>query len=154
MMEPEYLSPFIQGVEELVQTMLQTSCRVDASPGSEDADVSGVISMAGEINAQLALSFPKRTARRMVAQMLAIEESEVDEAILGDGVGEMANIVAGRAKARFGGGDAPLQLSLPSIIIGSHHDISFFRARDVTILRVQTEIGDFLLRVWFSASNN
>jgi chemotaxis protein CheX len=150
MMESEYISPFIQGVEELVHTMLQTGCRVDASPSLEDTDVSGVISMAGEINAQLALSFPKRTARRMVAQMLAIDENEVDESILGDGVGEMANIVAGRAKARFGGGAQPLQLSLPSIIIGSHHDISFFRAHDVTILRVQTEMGNFSLRIWFS----
>jgi chemotaxis protein CheX len=150
MMESEYLSPFIEGVEELVQTMLQTACHVDPSPSGEETDVSGVISLTGGVNAQVALSFTRRTAARMVAQMLAIDEDEVDESILGDGVGEMANIVAGRAKARLSGADRSFQLSLPSIIVGSHHDISFFRAHEVTTLGIHTEMGDFILRVWFS----
>jgi len=146
-METEYLKPFVDGVRELVSTMLQSTCDISVGEDSPSADVSGVISLSGETAVQLALSFPRETATKMVAQLLALEESEVDDAILGDGVGEMANIVAGMAKGRLPNNNERTQLSLPSVVVSQGHELSLFRATGVVHMRLTTDLGDFSLRV-------
>lgn len=147
-METEYLKPFVEGVRELVSTMLQSSCDICDSDEASCADVSGVISLSGETAVQVALSFPRETATRMVAQLLAMEPGEVDDAILGDGVGEMANIVAGMAKGRLPHHkDERTQLSLPSVVLADGHELSLFRATGVVHMRMTTDMGDFSLRV-------
>jgi CheY-specific phosphatase CheX len=83
----------------------------------------------------------------MVAQLLAIGEEDVDDSILGDGVGELANIVAGMAKTRLTHGSELLQLSLPSVVVSTGHQLSLFRAEGVIHQRMTSELGDFSLRV-------
>jgi chemotaxis protein CheX len=147
-METEYLKPFIDGVRELVSTMLQSSCELTAVDGVFCADVSGVVNLRGATQVQVALSFPRDTATRMVAQLLAVEPAEVDDAILGDGVGEMTNIVAGTAKSRISHLRGPIELSIPSVYVSAAHELSLFRADGVVHLRMTTDLGDFSLRVY------
>lgn len=146
-METEYLNPFVEGVRELVSTMLQSSCDICDSDDPLRADVSGVISLSGETAVQVALSFPRETATKMVAQLLAMEPAEVDDAILGDGVGEMANIVAGMAKGRLPNSSERTQLSLPSVVLAEGHELSLFRAVGVVHMRLTTDMGKFSLRI-------
>jgi chemotaxis protein CheX len=151
-METEYLKPFVEGVTELVSTMLQSACSIAPNEGPQSADVSGIISLTGHLPVQVALSFPRTTATKMVAQLLAMDESEVDDAILGDGVGEMANIVAGMAKSRLSSEDSPLRLSLPSVIVSSGHVLPFIDHTEVAHLHLISDLGEFSLRVCPSAA--
>lgn len=148
-METEYLKPFVEGIQELVSTMLQSSCDVENAIQDARADVSGIISLNGVTEGQVALSFPRDTATRMVAQLLAVDEAEVDDTILGDGVGELANIVAGMAKGRLPNADNRVKLSLPSVVVAEKHELSLFNADGVIHLRMVTTYGEFSLRVWF-----
>jgi chemotaxis protein CheX len=146
-METEYLRPFVDGVTELVSTMLQSHCCVAPSNEPLHADVSGIIHLQGNAPVKFALSFPRTTATKMVAQLLALDEAEVDDAILGDGIGEMANIVAGVAKSRLSNEDCPLRLSLPSVIVASGHVLPFVEQPEVAHLRLVSDLGEFSLRV-------
>jgi CheY-specific phosphatase CheX len=83
----------------------------------------------------------------MVAQLLAMDEAEVDDGILGDGVGEMANIVAGMAKSRLSTETQRLQLSLPSVVVSTDHDLSIFHTAGAAHLQLATDYGEFSLRV-------
>jgi chemotaxis protein CheX len=144
-----HLKPFVEGVQELVSSMLQCSCDV-ADPSDEtNADFTGVICLEGATKGQVALSFSRATATRMVAQLLSMDEVEVDDDILGDGVGELANIVAGMAKGRFSDNIDHFTLSLPSVVVSEDHRLSLFTADGVIHRRVVTNLGDFSLRVWF-----
>lgn len=134
--------------------MLQSSCDICDSDDALRADVSGVISLSGETAVQVALSFPRETATKMVAQLLAMEPCEVDDAILGDGVGEMANIVAGMAKGRLPHHhNERTQLSLPSVVLADGHELSLFRATGVVHMRMSTDMGKFSLRICATANH-
>ena len=62
-MEDNLLEPFIYGVKEMMSTMLDIECdplhEVDANLPTY---ISGIIHITGEINGQVALSFPAETA--------------------------------------------------------------------------------------------
>jgi chemotaxis protein CheX len=152
-METEYLKPFVEGAQELLSTMLQSPCDVVESADAMSVDVSGLISLDGSSVATLALSFSRDTAVRLVAQLLAVEEAEVDDAILGDGVGELANIVAGAAKSRLSHGNGQVKLSLPEVLFGNEHQLPRSSVHDSTQVRFATNYGDFLLYVWRKASH-
>lgn len=144
-----HLSPFVDGVTELVATMFQSQCEVDAAVQEDAADVSGVIDLIGATAGRFALSFPRATATRMVAQLLSLDEVDVDDEILGDGVGELANIVAGAAKSRFPDDSSRFKLSLPSVVLSERHAPPLRDASGVLYRRVTTDFGEFSLRVWF-----
>lgn len=148
-MQTEYVRPFIDGVQELVSTMLQGSCHVTDSTQVVSTDISSIISLDGETSGRVALSFPRETAARMVAQLLDMDQAEVDDEILGDGVGELANIVAGVAKGRLSSTAGRTKLSLPSVVFADDHRLDPFRAAEVVHLRMLTNYGEFSLRVWF-----
>ncbi|HEY5954994.1 MAG TPA: chemotaxis protein CheX [Polyangiaceae bacterium] len=150
-METEYLRPFVEGAQEFVSLMLQSSCNVVEAPHHANVDVSGVITLDGAKVARLALSFSRDTAVRMVAQLLAVDECDVDDAILGDGVGELANIVAGAAKGRLANIDRQVRLSLPEVVIGAAHELTMSQAREAAHVRLATAYGEFSLRVWHVA---
>jgi chemotaxis protein CheX len=147
-METEYLKPFVEGAQEFVSLMLQSPCDVVEASNHPKVDVSGVITLDGTTAARLALSFSRDTAIRMVAQLLAVEECEVDDAILGDGVGELANIVAGAAKGRMASTNHQIRLSLPEVVMGAASELAMCQAREAAHVRLATAYGEFSLRVW------
>jgi CheY-specific phosphatase CheX len=66
---------------------------------------------------------------------------------LGDGVGEMTNIVAGMAKSRIPHNSGSLVLSIPSVVVSKGHALSLFEDDGVAHLRLTSEFGDFSLHV-------
>lgn len=148
-MKSNHLAPFVEGVTELVSTMFQSPCHFTIPEEDATADVSGVIDLVGETNGRLALSFPRGTATRMVAHLLSLDETEVDDGILGDGVGELANIVAGVAKSRLASASSHFALSLPSIVLSESHRLPQFDVSGVLHRVVTTDLGEFSLRLWF-----
>jgi chemotaxis protein CheX len=149
-METQYLKPFVDGVTELLSTMLESSCDVTSIDSSLHADVSSTIRLDGVTSLQVALSFPRETATKMVAQLLALEPSDVDDGILGDGVGELTNIVAGLAKSRIPHDQGSLVLSLPSVVVSTDHELSLFRSDGAAHLRMSTLYGEFSMHVQLS----
>ncbi len=150
MTEIQSATPFVAGIEEFLSSMLQSSCEVWEGDCPEPPRVSSLISLAGDLRADLVLSFPQQTATRIVAQMLAIEEHELDDEMLGDGVGEIANIVAGRAKALLVPGERPYAVSLPSVVHGPVEGPGFREAKPTIARRITTDLGEFSLAVWVS----
>lgn len=146
-METNNIAPFVEGIEEFVSTMLHSSCSVAVDNAATAADVSSVISLHGERSYQIVLSFPRSTAERVVAELLSMDQTDVDDSLLGDGIGEVANIIVGSAKRRLSSENRPLQISLPQVIVSAGHDLTLFHTANVVHIRMSTELGDFSLRV-------
>ncbi len=147
-MEQEFRTPFIDCTKEMLSTMVGASCEMSnpALPPIDDT-ISGTVSFFGENNGQITLSFPIDTARKVVSEMLGMEETELDEETLRDGVGEMANIVAGNVKAALSHTRFKLMLSLPQIRLGPEEvPAGVAPSRDYLCC----EFGEFSLIYWLA----
>ena len=147
-MEQEYRTPFVDSTKEMLSTMVGASCemKVSARPPIDNT-ISGTVSFVGENNGQITLSFPIDTARKVVSEMLGMEEAEMDEETLRDGVGEMANIVAGNVKAALSHTRFKLMLSLPKIQFGPEEVPP---GVDPSHDHLCCEFGDFFLTYWLN----
>jgi chemotaxis protein CheX len=149
-MEWKYCLPFVNGTEEMLRAMIGISCllREAVDEGLNDY-ICGTVFFCGETEGRLTMAFPKETARRIVSKMLGMEETEMDDETIFDGIGEMANIVAGNAKAALADSPYRFSLSLPTIRLGFE---SFPKGADKVDSLMHTELGDFRLMFCLSVS--
>ncbi len=145
-MDAVFKSPFIDGVTEMMSAMLGLPCD-QCGPEGIERDVSGIIGFAGQTAGQMTLSFPMETARQLVAEMLGMDTEEIDEELLKDGVGEMANIVAGNAKARLQDTSFHFQMGLPSIVVGRNHSVDLFKGAESETVMFATDFGLFEMHI-------
>ena len=68
------------------------------------------------------ISLSKEVALKAASTMLMAEMTEVNADVV-DAVGELANMVAGAAKAEIE--EYQLSISLPSVITGDRHEVRF-----------------------------
>ena len=82
-------------------------------------EITGVIGLTGGLTGSCVISFPMDLARFIVARFLREAEASVTEAMIADGIGEVANMVAGGAKSHFAAGGLRFAISTPTLIIGA-----------------------------------
>jgi chemotaxis protein CheX len=147
-MDVRLINPFISAVQHVFRTMVQTEVRMGKPyikmDGGSSADVSGVIGFSGDATGCVVLSFPKAVACRAASAFAgtAIDQNHPDFA---DAIGELANIVAGNAKKELNG--LHVEISLPSVVIGSEHVISQSRSVPRLVLPCETVHGRFFVEV-------
>lgn len=153
-MSLEYIQPFIESVENLFTTMLNSSVERGEIGVSNNAqapyEITALIGLSGDVRGTVAISFPSSTALAMVCKILSIESKEVDATVI-DGVGEIVNIVAGSAKSKFVKGNAkPIDLSLPNVILGEDYIIEYPSETVWIEVPFKSDLGQFNLRVTFA----
>jgi len=91
------------------------------------------------------LSFPRPTALAVSRRILADVPEAIDESLLRDCLGEVANVVAGQAKALLAGGPHHFAFSTPTVSSGASLDIV-----DSACLAVlfRGELGEFALQIF------
>lgn len=88
-----------------------------------NAQITGVIGIAGQIRAIFSLRCSQKCAIDIASQMLGISPGDPGaEKAASDAVGEVCNVVAGYFKAKIGLGDKG-SLSLPTIVIGKSYTV-------------------------------
>lgn len=115
-------------VSDAFSTMLMVDVEfVEAETFAGSYDQSRVIATIGlgceGLEANLNLVLDTRCASFVVSLMLG-EENVSDEATLRDGIGEIANLVAGGIKRRLTELDLNFAISLPSVILTEHSVVS------------------------------
>ncbi len=126
-MRVEYINPFIKSVGKTFETMV--SCDVkrgELTLRAEDTvlhEFSGIIGLSGKAVGSVVLSLSQPVATKSTAALLMMSEDEISDDDVVDAVGELANMVAGAAKAELE--EYEMSVSLPSVITGSHHQVHF-----------------------------
>ncbi len=90
------------------------------------AYVTGVIGIAGAVNAIFSLRCTQHAATRFAAQMLGISPAEADSQ-KSDAIGEICNMIAGNFKHKIGLGSA-CSLTVPTVVVGGHYSIHCLQA--------------------------
>ncbi|MBP7936762.1 MAG: chemotaxis protein CheX [Phycisphaerae bacterium] len=147
-MDVRFINPFIGSVKNVFKTMLATDIIVSKPVIKEhdeaNADVSAVIGLSGDASGCVVLSFPTRTAAAAASKFAGAEMDEKNPDFA-DALGELANMVAGHAKANLEG--LNLSISLPSVIIGKEHTVSQSRIAPRLSLPCDSSLGRFAVEV-------
>jgi chemotaxis protein CheX len=148
-MDAGYIIPYIESVQSVFTTMLQleVACgkpTVESSVPTGNYDVSGIIGMSGDVVGAVVLSFPMATAAGTVKQFVGMEVP-TDSEDFGDAIGELVNMIAGGAKAKFEG--KTVSIGCPSVVVGSDHKVQ--QMSDATCISIpcRTSCGDFAIEV-------
>ena len=147
-MDVAYINPFITSTVHTFKTMLAEEVTV-GKPAAKlqpypTYDVSGIIGLSGDAQGAIALSFPKITALKVISKMMGAAIKVVGPELT-DGIGELANIVAGNAKQHFT--NCNLSISLPNVVVGRGHIIAAPSGTPSIVIPFGCSLGDFAVEI-------
>jgi chemotaxis protein CheX len=147
-MNVAYINPFIAATINLFKTMIDLEVKPGApqvkTEGKYSYDVSGIIGFSGDAQGSIAISFPKIVALKVVSKLLGTEIKVVGPE-MADGIGEIANIVAGNAKKDLA--EFNLSISLPNVVVGHDHSLIGQHGIPTLIVPFSSQLGAFSLEV-------
>jgi chemotaxis protein CheX len=147
-MQVELVNPFLSATCEVFRTML--SCEISRGPLERKLDhtptheVSGVIGLSGKCQGMVVVSLGREAALKAAGILLEDAPAEINADVV-DAVGELTNMIAGSAKAQLA--QYELSVSLPSVICGRHHSISFPSGSTPIALPFESELGPVSVEV-------
>ena len=151
-MDVSFINHFISSTSNVFSTMLncpvkRVSLELKELPHPTH-EVSAVIGLSGRVSGSVVLSMALDVALKAAGEMMCTEYNDVDAEVF-DAIGELANMVAGGAKADLA--EMELSLGLPNVVVG--RKCIYFPA-DVRPLSVgfETPWGAMALDVGFDTS--
>lgn len=153
-MKAQYINPFIESIESVFDTMLNTPITRLQARATKDGSIhqgdwlTSIIGISGEASGAVALSFPKATALQLAGKFLTCDIKEVNGEVT-DAISELANMVGGSAKAKFEL-DPPPELSLPTVVAGHDYKTRFPTKSVWVEVPFSSPAGEFLMEVSFS----
>ncbi|MDF1552892.1 MAG: chemotaxis protein CheX [Deferrisomatales bacterium] len=126
MLNVNYINPFIgatlQALEMMAAVRPERGAPFVKTGRAARGDVSGIIGLAGEATGSVAVTFPGTLARRIYANLVGEEAGGITEEVC-DAIGELANMIAGGAKAELSQQGCNFQIAIPTIVVGKGHTI-------------------------------
>lgn len=152
-MNAKYINPFIDSLCGVFETMLSMSPKREKlrAPTAQDPSVKQLTSMigiSGAASGVVALRFPMDTALKLASKFLGADYQEANGDVI-DAISELANMVAGSAKAKFEIEPVP-QLGLPSVIEGGGYKVHYPAKAAWIEVPFHSDAGDFVMEVTFS----
>jgi len=145
-MKLTHAANFADAMSKVFRTMvgvdLECSPAKVLSEGSPTADVTGIVTFAGDLVGAMVLTFPTEVVRKLVKRFAELDADIRDPDLL-DAVGELANMVAGQAKSRFEDCDA--MISIPTVVCGPTHYVNRQKRAPWVVIPASCEDGKFVV---------
>lgn len=144
---------YADSIKHLFATMLASTVRV-APPAAHEPrksrfDVSCVIGVSGEVTGLMVLGMDGLTARKLISRLAGAPMTLEHEDFI-DAAGELANLIAGNAKGRFG--IDGVSISCPSVIVNPGHMIFRPSGMRTVVIACESEDGPFSVEVTLQQS--
>jgi chemotaxis protein CheX len=147
-MNVELINPFVLSAHEVFRTVLNTDLRRGTlalkRSNTPMYEISGVVGLSGKVQGMVVLSLSRETAIRGTEIMLGACPDDLNADVI-DAVGELANMIAGAAKAQLE--QYQLSISLPSIICGKNHAVAFPSQTQPLVIPFESDIGPVCIDV-------
>lgn len=105
------------------------------------------IGVAGNINGNVSVCLTEKSAAKIVSTMLGMEIEPGSDDVL-DGIGEVANLIAGGTKNNLAGLDECLfNISIPSTVKGTHLEIG--DQKETTLVEMDFSCEEIALKIAF-----
>lgn len=145
------LASFVTGVEVALRDVSRTEAVEFTAFQRATRRILGDWGVLIELNSAtesaLALGFPQSTATALAQRMLADTPANVDEALIRDCAGELANVVAGQAKAFLA--ETPDRFTFsPPRFVPCNQDLPIGATRTCLVVVFSTDVGSFTLQLF------
>ena len=151
-MKAEYVNPFYQATNDVLNNMLEIKTErgdlnvvEDIVPGKE-ANVN--IGVTGDLKGSVLYSFPKEMTLEVVRIMSGMELEKLDSFVT-SALGEVANIISGNAVTHLKDQNFNCDIVPPQIILGQSESLSMATDKAL-VLPIHTDIGDFDINISMS----
>jgi chemotaxis protein CheX len=129
------------GTEVVVRSAQETTLDISLD------DISAALRLASARDGLLVLRFPRRTADAIARRVLDGVTTELDESMIRDCVGEIANVVAGQAKAMLAETPFHFAFSMPKVVVGPHPELRPKQGQDCFVVALTSDVGEFALQL-------
>lgn len=149
-MKVEYFNPFYQATNNVFELMLSVPVEKgdmafsDELVSSKDANIN--LGVTGDLAGSILFSFPESMALEMVKIMCGMELKEIDS-FVASALGEIANIVGGKAVTLLSENNYICDIVPPQITIGEYKSLSA-ASKKVLSVTMKSSIGDFDLNIF------
>lgn len=139
----------LQSMAGTMCTLKNISAKVDYTASGDISAVIGIMGDDGE--GMMSISFDIELGKIMVARLLGISPDDLSDDDCTDGIGELVNMISGRAKTLLSDeSSTPYKLSLPTVIKGRGHEIaSRPKNNPYLMMFFDAEGHEFVLQVSF-----
>lgn len=144
-MKAKYVNPILTATNEVLENMLQVKAQKGEMTAKEKlistkrANIS--ISITGDLSGSILFSFSEKMALSMVEEMSGMEMDELDKFVT-SAIGELANIISGKAMTYLHEGKYTCDIAPPQVIVGNDQMISM-DTQKVLAIPLKTELGEF-----------
>src|SRR5262245_26475857 len=111
---------------------------------SPSHEVTGIIGLSGKATGTVVVSLDTNVAVSVAEAMLGARPDSVNSDVI-DAVGEVTNMIAGRAKSKLE--QLALNLALPTVVTGKDHAISFGSTAQTICIPYTCPWGDLSVEV-------
>lgn len=152
-MKVEHINPFLKAVASTFSTMLDAHSKRGeltlGDPRKRKYPISGIIGLSGEASGMVVINLSEEVAIKAASKLLMEEQTELSTDVL-DAVGELANMIAGQAKADLS--EYNLSISLPNVVTGEGHEVRFPSNNPPLCVPFETDLGPLFLEVGFETA--
>jgi len=148
-MRAEFINPFLNAACEVLESELGSTPQrgtigLQRSAYTSD-EVTAVVGVTGTIAGMVLYSMTEETARAIVATMMGQEFPEFD-ALAQSGIGEIGNVITGRAAVLLAEAGYPSDLAPPMLVIGRGTMISTLDVQRL-VIPLETNLGRIEIQV-------
>jgi chemotaxis protein CheX len=145
----EFVSPFVQAAREVVESEVggeteRGNIRLEKSAYTTD-EVTAVVGVAGRVAGVVMLSMSEATARAIVSRLMGQEFPEFDS-LAQSGIGELGNVITGRAGVLLADAGYPSNLTPPALVVGKGTMVTTLDLNRL-VFPLQTEVGELEVQV-------
>lgn len=149
--EMAYLTPFIENTVTVLKKMASVDATFREVIFSDVlrifGDISGIIGLSGTSEGTVAITFYWDLARNIIANMMNVPMDKINAEYIHDGAGELINMISGSTKKQFKGTPFHFQLSLPTVVVGSGHQLGHPDGASIAVLIFDVGKESFILQV-------
>ncbi len=149
-MEVKIVNPFINATLNVLETMAFVKAESGKPYCKNDdvaqGDVSGVVGFTGETNGTVSVTFDETCILKIVSNMFGEEMTEVNHEI-SDAVGELTNMISGKARQEIEKVGQLLHGAIPSVITGKSHKLISMAKGPKIAIPFKTDAGSFTIEV-------
>jgi chemotaxis protein CheX len=153
-MKVEFVNPFVQAASEVLESELGGEAQRGTlrlhKTAVTTAEVTAVVGVTGTLNGLVLYSMSQATALSIVSRMMG-QDFEEFNALAQSGIGELGNVITGRAGILLSEAGYPSNITPPALVIGKGSMITTLDLIRL-VLPLETEVGALEIQVVLKAA--
>jgi chemotaxis protein CheX len=153
-MKVEFVNPFVQAATEVLESELggetqRGDLRLQKSAFTTD-EVTALLCVTGTVTGMVLYSMSQETALGILSRMMGSQVDDFD-AVAQSGIGELGNVITGRAGVLLADAGYPSNITPPALVIGKGTMVTTLDLNRL-VFPLETEVGSLEVQVVLKAA--